>query len=90
MDKKRNTMGTDWNITCEVCGNVYDKSFEVRMGGEVRRMYSIVSSVPSTRWRLHVPIVLPALSAMAWRLKESFIAVPTAPPNTAFTNLKIA
>ena len=34
MDKKRNMTGTDRNITCEVCGNVYDKSFEVRMGGE--------------------------------------------------------
>ncbi|HZJ23945.1 MAG TPA: hypothetical protein VFD54_11585 [Anaerolineales bacterium] len=51
-------------------------------------MYSIVSNVPSTRWRPHAPIVPVALSAMAWRLKESFIAVPTAPLNTASTNLK--
>jgi hypothetical protein len=28
MNKERN------NMRCEVCGNVYDKSFEVRMGGE--------------------------------------------------------
>ena len=28
MDQERN------NKRCEVCGNVYDKSFEVRMGGE--------------------------------------------------------
>ena len=32
MNNKKNMM--DRNMTCEVCGNIYDKSFEVHMGGE--------------------------------------------------------
>jgi hypothetical protein len=30
----KNTMENNGKNTCEVCGNTYDKSFEVRMGGE--------------------------------------------------------
>jgi hypothetical protein len=32
MDEARTTKGND-GMRCEVCGNVYDKSFEVRMAG---------------------------------------------------------
>src|SRR5262245_20171518 len=39
---------------CEHCGNEYDKSFQVIMGG--RLTLSIVSSVPSMHLRHHVPI----------------------------------
>jgi hypothetical protein len=27
-------MGNNGKMRCEVCGNMYDKSFEIRMGGE--------------------------------------------------------
>ena len=33
MNREKNTM-ENRNLTCEVCGNTYDKSFEVHMGGE--------------------------------------------------------
>jgi hypothetical protein len=33
MNEGRNTMGSQ-GMRCEVCGNVYDKSFEIRVGGE--------------------------------------------------------
>ena len=33
MDEGRNSTGNG-GMRCEVCGNVYDKSFEIRMGGE--------------------------------------------------------
>src|SRR3712207_220711 len=33
MNEGRNRMGNN-GMRCEVCGNLYDKSFEIRMGGE--------------------------------------------------------
>jgi hypothetical protein len=33
MNKDENRLGSEM-ATCEVCGNTYDKCFEVRMGGE--------------------------------------------------------
>ncbi|MGI0024504.1 MAG: hypothetical protein ACREA4_05085, partial [Nitrososphaera sp.] len=33
MNNEKNVMENS-KLTCEVCGNTYDKSFEVRMGGE--------------------------------------------------------
>ena len=33
MKRDKNTLENK-TLTCEVCGNTYDKSFEVRMGGE--------------------------------------------------------
>jgi hypothetical protein len=33
MDKGKDMLG-DTKATCEVCGNVYDKCFEVHMGGK--------------------------------------------------------
>jgi hypothetical protein len=40
--------------TCERCGNEYDKSFQVIVGG--RLTLSTVSNARSTRWRHHAPI----------------------------------
>jgi len=34
MNNKKDKMENNGKMTCEVCGNTYDKSFEVRMGGE--------------------------------------------------------
>lgn len=33
MNQERATSGDTTTGRCEVCGNVYDKSFEIRMGG---------------------------------------------------------
>ncbi|HVF26562.1 MAG TPA: hypothetical protein VNA23_11765 [Anaerolineales bacterium] len=51
-------------------------------------MYSTVSNVPSTRWHPPVPIVPVVLSAMGWRLRESFTVVRTAHRSTGSTSLK--
>ena len=48
---------------CEVCGNDYDKAFEVR--ARVGHTSSIASSAPSTHWRLPVPIAAAGSSGMA-------------------------
>jgi hypothetical protein len=34
MNGEKNPMEINKKLTCEVCGNTYDKSFEVNMGGE--------------------------------------------------------
>jgi hypothetical protein len=65
---------------CEVCGNDYDKAFQVVGGGETRT-FDIFESARSRRWpRLH-SLRLPCDRAS--RLTARSTAAPTVPPRPA-------
>ena len=61
---------------CDSCGNEYDKSFQVVMGGQT--MFSTVSSALSTRSRRLAGIAASASSAMGWRKTDVCSAALTA------------
>ena len=70
--------------TCEVCGNDYDKAFQVTVAGATHTFDN--SNAPFMPWRPPVRIAAAGSSAMAWRPTAACSAAPTAPSRPAFSS----
>jgi hypothetical protein len=67
--------------TCEVCGNDYDKAFQVTVAGATHTLTA--SNAPSIRWRQPASTAAAGSSAMAWRPTAACSAAPTVPSRLA-------
>ena len=67
---------------CEVCGNEYDKAFEISLGRQIA--FSLTaSSARFTRLRLSAPTAAAKSSATESKRAESFTVAPIVPVNRA-------
>jgi len=80
MNKSESMLGNK-TATCEVCGNVYDKCFELTMGGQTHVFDSFECAIHALG--PPVPIAAAASSVTAWRRRMPSFAAPTAPASMA-------